>query len=308
MKIADTLAATGRSPQMPLPAHGCDCHVHVFDPLRFAYDSARRYTPPAATQAELHDFARTLGVARVVLVQPSVYGTDNRCLLDALRQWGSECARGVAVVDVSRLRASDIATLEKGGIRGIRLNLAVQGQYDATVARRQIRQALGVLSDCGWSLHIHADLILIDAIADILAQASVPVVLDHFARLRADLTVAQPGFATLLTLLTSRRVWAKLSAPYHTRSQSCPSSMATDVRRLMPFVQKMIAAAPERLLWGSDWPHTGGAVRNGVAGQIEPFRVVDDAATLDALYEWGGAALYRKILVENPARLYGFTT
>jgi len=193
-------------------------------------------------------------------------------------------------------------------VRAIRLNLAVQGQCEVAVARRQITQALQVLPDCGWSLQLHADLGLIDAVADVIAQANVPVVLDHFARLRADLTVKQPGFATLLALLASSRVWIKLSALYHTRNQSKLSSVAADVCQLTPFVQKMIGVAPDRLLWGSDWPHTGGAARGSgsVPGQIELFRPVDDAAALAALYEWTGEALYRQILVDNAARLYGF--
>jgi len=181
MRKTNTFATSGCAPRRPLPAHSCDCHVHVFDPLRFAYDSARRYTPPAATLMALRGFARTLGVTRVVLVQPSVYGTDNRCLLDALHQWGSEHARGVAVVDMARLRINDVAALHAGGVRAIRLNLAVQGQCDAALARRQIAQALRVLPDWGWSLQIHAALALIDAVADLIAQARVPVVLDHFA-------------------------------------------------------------------------------------------------------------------------------
>lgn len=289
-------------PQAPLPPHSCDAHVHVFDPARFPYVARRSYTPAAATVDDLLAFQQRIGTERMVLVQPSGYGTDNRCLLDALARLGPARARGVAVVDVAHIPTRDIDALHAGGVRSIRLNLEVQGEHDAGRARALLRQAFVIVARTGWSVQLYADLTLIHEVADTLAQAPTPVVLDHFGGLKAHRGPQQPGFSTLLQLLGTGAVYVKLSAPYRaSRQQPAHADLA-------PLARQLIQAAPERLLWGSDWPHTGSAARrSGDLSRIEPFKAIDDGAMLDLLHTWAPDAVVRQlVLVDNAARLYGF--
>ena len=309
-----TLASSGKShpsavslsyvsaPRSALPAGSCDCHVHIFDPGRFPYVPERTYTPGTATVADLLDFEGKIGIQRVVLVQPSGYGNDNRCLVDALKQLGPTRARGVAVVDVDKVTAAEVEQLHAVGVRSIRLNLEVKGEHSADRAKAALQGALKVVKDRKWSIQIYADMHLIESLADVLAQAQTPIVLDHFAGLRAEKGLSQPGFATVLNLLREGNVYVKLSAPYR-------ASKMPDSADLQPFVRELVAAGPTKLVWASDWPHTGSSAnRSGDLSKIEAFRPIDSGKALDQLAGWiGDASVWQQVLVQNPARLYSFS-
>lgn len=290
------------APRHALPAESCDSHVHVFDPGRFPYAAGRTYTPGTAAVADLLDFEGRLGIARVVLVQPSGYGTDNRCLVDALRQLGPQRARGVAVVDVDKAGADEIEHLHAAGVRSIRLNLEVKGEHDCGHAQAAVQKALKTVAGRKWAIQIHAGLHLIESLAGMLAGAETPIVLDHFAGLKAEKGLHQPGFEAVLNLLRKGNVYIKLSAPYR-------ASKLPDYADLQPFVRELAAADPSKLVWASDWPHTGSSSnRSGDLSTPEPFRLIDSGTLLDQLAGWiGDAAIWRQILVQNPAHLYGFS-
>ena len=290
------------APRAALPPRSCDCHVHVFDPARFPYAPRRTYTPGPATVADLLAFERTLGMERVVLVQPSGYGTDNRCLLDGLRQLGLHRARGVAVVDPLGITPAQVNALHAAGVRSLRLNLEVQGEHRPDKALAALRQALEVVADVRWSIQLHASLAVIEGLARHIREAGTPIVLDHFAGLKVEKGIAQPGFATLLSLLRDGApLYVKLSAPYR-------ASRHPQYADLAPFVHALVEAAPHRLVWASDWPHTGSsASRSGDLSRIEPFRAIDAGHVLDLLWQWIPDARVREhVMADNPARLYGF--
>lgn len=286
-----------------------DTHVHVFDPARFPYGAARSYTPPAATVDALRAHLSTLaqlGKAGVVLVQPSVYGHDNACLLEAITQLGIDCARGIAVVDLARSTPEQLLALDAGGVRGIRLNLAVRHETDANRARLELASAAALVKLPGWCVQVHCAAELLPVVARSLDAFHVPLVLDHFAGLKALNADGQAGaLSCLLDLLDSGRVYVKLSAFYRA------SSDVPHHADLAPLAHRLMAARPDRLLWGSDWPHTGGGNASAARdpSRIEPFREVDLAASLAALRRWApDTASLKQVLVVNAARLYGFAS
>jgi 2-pyrone-4,6-dicarboxylate lactonase len=281
----------------------CDCHVHVIgSPEHYPMLRQRTYTPPQATVEDLRVHLSRLHLSRVVLVQPSFYGTDNRCLLDALRELGP-MARGVAVVDASTSR-STLSTLAKHGVRGVRVNLESGGQRDRASVRRAVARFGSAARDCGWHIQIFASLQTIESAAADIAALDVPVVLDHFAMARVSAGASDPanmaGVDMVIDLLRAGSVYVKLSAPYRV------SEDAPDYALLAPLARAFIDANLARVLWASDWPHT-----NRLAGmstlQITPFRVVDDCHSIKLLKDWvDDSTQLRAILADNPERLYGF--
>jgi predicted TIM-barrel fold metal-dependent hydrolase len=279
-----------------VPSGACDCHVHAFDP-RFPLDPARPYTPGTATGAQLDDMHRRLGVSRTVLVQPSPYGLDNSCLLDELRTRGNQ-ARGVVVFDPAT--SPPLQKWQAAGVRGARVNLATFALSDPAVALAPLRAVAAAIADLGWHLQVFTELAIVAALADDIADLGVPVVLDHFALASTDSGPDQPGLAELLDLLRAGVAYVKLSAPHRISTRS----EATDVEWI---TRTLIDNASDRLLWGTDWPHTGGRARTTSDRlTVEPFRAVDDAAALHRLIEWAGTEASRRILVDNPTALYGF--
>lgn len=285
-----------------LPEGACDTHVHVFDPVAFPYAAARNYTPPPASLEALCAMHAALGVARVVLVQPSIYGTDNDCLLAALRTLGPGRARGVAVIDPIRTDAAEFERLHAAGVRGIRLNLAVRGDTGLDAVRGELAAARCLAGLPGLSLQIHARLAVLASLADELADLGVPVVLDHFAGASGADGADCAALDAICALMASGVAYVKLSAPYRvTRDEPARRDVAALARRFCD-------AAPERVVWGSDWPHTGGGSGGRRdAAAIEPFRAEDNARALGQLRDWleDDQALAR-ILIDNPAKLYGF--
>jgi predicted TIM-barrel fold metal-dependent hydrolase len=302
---AKAIGAAAAQPTTPVrfdvPAGACDCHTHIFgDPRRFPFAADRVYTPEPASIAEMRALHRALRMDRVVIVQPSVYGTDNTCTLDAVRQLGDR-ARAIAVVD-ERASPASLETLRAGGVRGIRLNLATTGQTDAGIARERLRRSVEQLEGRNWHIQMYTAIALIESIRDRIAQSPVPIVFDHFGGAQAALGTGQPGFEALLDLVRSGRAYVKISGAYRS------SSAEPDYADVAPLAKALIAANPQRILWGSDWPHPDSSVVAGrKATDLAPLLPIDDGRVLNQLAVWApDPVLRRTILVENPARLYGF--
>jgi 2-pyrone-4,6-dicarboxylate lactonase len=283
-----------------------DTHVHVFDPWRFPYVSHRAYTPAAATTADLLRHLERVGCGRVVCVQPSVYGTNNACLLDALTSLNEAgvLARGSVVLNRS-VTLGQLEAMHEAGVRAVRVNWVVQepGRPSGSEALFQLLQALDAqLGPMDWSIELFARLKDILDIAPDLARLKRRVVLDHFALVKPG---DDPGdllsLARLLDFTPS--VYLKLSAPYQV------SALTPDYADLVPVVRTLVAAGPDQLMWGSNWPHTSGHARDvgHKAGDIEPFRYEDDAHTLALTQSRiGSAQAWHRLMVTNPAQVFGF--
>jgi predicted TIM-barrel fold metal-dependent hydrolase len=281
-----------------VPSGSCDCHVHIIgDTAQFPFAADRVYTPPPASTDMLAELHRALKIDRVVLVQPSFYGTDNACMLDALRRIGSR-ARGVAVVDKAIPRGV-LEEMKVAGVRGVRINLETSGQTDVAAAKASVEETVAQVAPLDWHIQIYTRPSVIVALADTLAALPVPVVFDHFGGLKAALGPTQPGYDVVIGLVKSGHAYAKISAAYRL------SDKPPDYADITPIAQALIAANSDRILWGSDWPHTNPMKRP--VTEISPPADVDDGLLLDQLVKWvPDAATRRKILVDNPQRLYGF--
>jgi predicted TIM-barrel fold metal-dependent hydrolase len=263
-----------------LPANACDTHAHVFGPSwRYPLDERRNYTPHVCTLDQYREHMRALGIERAVLVQPSVYGTDNSALLDALKAGGA-AFRGIAVpsVDVSD---AELSAMHDLGVRGIRLNLANPQVLDVDNALALARR----VASLGWHLQVHLKLAEsgIAPLQNLAAQVALPIVIDHMGRV--DPQAVPDG---LLELLRDGRCWVKLSAPYRLDSRQ------PDYSDLRPLVEKLVMAAPTQALWATDWPHTE-----------LPETTPRSADLLKWLVDWlPDPELRRQVCVTNPANLY----
>jgi predicted TIM-barrel fold metal-dependent hydrolase len=276
--------ATTRAPQRKAPLLSCDCHFHIFGPYdRFPLAASRRYDPPPALVPDYLAMADKLGLQRMVVVQASVSGTDNAVTLDAVAQFGQDRARAVVVIDDSFDDAA-LRRMHDQGTRGVRFNIATGGgtpeEQLETLARR--------IAPLGWHIQIYAEGEQLLALAPRLPGLPVEVVIDHCGGVKADLGLNHPEFQALLRLLDSGRAWIKTSS-YRVSSAGYPW------RDAAPNVRAIVAAAPERCVWGTDWPHP----------QMDP--VPEAGVMLDDFFAWiPDSALRQRILVDNPARLYGF--
>lgn len=287
-------------PNFVMPENATDCHVHVFGPAeQFPFASDRVYTPAHASLLDLERLHQSIGIGRVVIVQPSPYGVDNTCTLDAVRKLGNR-ARAVAVVAPSISDAA-LEAMHGDGVRGVRLNLSTHGVADPKAAWKQIAEIGHRVAPLGWHVQLHTDLEMIDALNDHLTKQPATVVIDHFGRAAAHLGTKQPGFRSLLALVESGKAFVKLSAGYRISEKPDWSDIAC-------IAQALIAANPERILWGSDWPHPG-AGRSAIAAPqvVESFFRIDNGTALNRLASWvNDADIMRRVLVENPAELYAF--
>lgn len=298
----DAAAPMIRTPvAFDVPAGACDCHVHVLEPARFPYWDGRVYTPPPAPAADLLALHKALHLDRVVIVTPSVLGTDNAATLDGMRQLGPERARGVAVID-ERTSPAELDAMAQAGIRGVRVNLEQAGVFDPAASARQLDATVRQIAGRPWHVQIYSRLSVIAPLHDRLAALPVPVVLDHFAGARGAAGPGQPGFDAVLDLVRSGKAYVKLSGAYRSSDQ------APDYPDMAPLARALIAANPDRLVWGSDWPHPDSApVPGRKPTDLAPPIPVDDGRLLNLLAEWApDPQLRARILVTNPARLYGF--
>jgi predicted TIM-barrel fold metal-dependent hydrolase len=292
------LGVTPTPPNFAMPAGACDCHTHIFGPDdKFPLAPQRLYTPGPASIENLNALHKAIHVDRVVVVHPSPYGADNAVTADAVRRMGRDRARGVAVIDDTTTDAA-LDDMHAAGIRGVRVNIETYGESDPAVAGRAFQQAAARVARLGWHVQTYTNLGILAPLYDVIQSLPTPLVVDHFGRPKAELGTGQPGFAELLTLLRSGKIYVKISAPYRISQVPGYSDAA-------PIARAMIEANPERILWGSDWPHPGGTRRDPAA--VEPFRPEDNGAALNRLASWTkDSKELQKILVDNPARLYQF--
>jgi predicted TIM-barrel fold metal-dependent hydrolase len=279
-----------------VPAGACDCHTHIHgDPGKFPYFPGRVYTPETALPEEMAALHRRLRVQRVVIVTPSVYGTDNSATLWGMAVRGAD-ARGVAVID-DETPERELDSMERAGVRGIRLNLATGGTNDPAVGRRRLQAAAERVKSRNWHVQMNTNLAMVSAIKDLVAASPVPVVFDHFGGAKEDLGPQQPGFADLVELVHSGKAYVKISVTAGPRP---------DYSGFVPLARALIAASPERILWGTNWPHpNSGSGRK--ATELTPLFQVDDGMVLNLLPLWApDAGIRKKILVDNPAKLYAF--
>lgn len=270
-------------PRQRLPAGSCDCHFHVFeDPARYPLAAGRSYTPAAAPMADYQRMMATMGLARAVLVQPSVYGSDHTLFVDMLREHQS-WLRGVAVVRADTPE-KDIELWHRVGTRGSRVNAL----YAAGAPVAEIAAIVQRIRPHGWHLQVCIDVDAQPQLLEQIVDMGVPVVVDHMGHLPAERAAESRGFGNLVGLLREGRVWVKLSGPYRLTAQR---SGFSDVR---PLVDRLVQANPARLVWGSDWPHPSIAAP-----------MVNDTELANLACEWlGDAVMRQKVLVSNPTKLY----
>jgi predicted TIM-barrel fold metal-dependent hydrolase len=279
-------------PKIPLPPKACDTHAHVFGPAaQFPYATDRSYTPPDAPLAKYLAMLDTLGFARGALVQGSAYGRDNAAMLDALKRQPTRL-RGVAVADADT-PPDELRRWHVLGVRGLRFNHYFRdGQlhYRGGVPLDAARILAPVMHELGWHLQLWIDVKDLDDTLPVLTSLGLPVVIDHMGRTEASAGTAAPGFQSLLRLIGAGGCWAKLSGA-HRISHKPP-----DYPDARPFLEALVRANPERLIWGGDWPHPRMDEEMADVGHL-----------LDLFQDWvPDADTRRRILVDNPARLYSF--
>ena len=275
-----------RKPAFLLPRGACDTHVHIWGPFdRFPIAKGAPYTPPERTRDDLVALHESLGADRAVIVQTTVYKADNRAMLDGIARSNGRW-RGVALIDES---FDDVAfrALHEGGGRGVRFGFVkhLGGVPDLALVRRTAAR----IAPMGWHLVLHLDAGNIPEFLEFFGEFSLPVVVDHMGRVPVRDGLDQTPFRLLLELLKRPNWWVKVSGAERI---SDTGPLFADA---IPFAQRLIAAAPDRVLWGTDWPHPN--VR------WEP----DEADLVDLLPSFADAAALQQVLVDNPARLYGFS-
>jgi len=279
-----------------VPAGACDCHTHIHgDPEKFPFFPGRVYTPETALPEEMAALHRALRLQRVVIVTPSVYGTDNSATLWGMKARGAD-ARGVAVID-DKTPESELDAMGREGVRGIRLNLSTGGTNDPAVGRQRLQRAIERMKIRNWHVQMNTNLAMVSATKDLVAASPVPVVFDHFGGAKEDLGPQQPGFADLVELARSGKAYVKISVTAGPRKDYAPFA---------PLAKMLIAANPERILWGTNWPHPNSSSGRKPT-ELTPLFQVDDGFVLNLLPVWASdAGIRKKILVDNPARLYAF--
>jgi len=296
-----TLDRQHRRPREPLPAGAADCHMHVFGPFHnFPLAPERAYNVAEAPLAAHERMKGQVGLERTVFVQASGHGTDNRAMLAALAQIGPR-GRGVAVVG-PQTPLADLQRLHKAGVRGVRLNLYTFSGRDIGEPSTLLRTYERLIAPLGWHLQLLCDPPTLAALAAPIEKCAVPVVIDHMGMPDAALGLKQPIFQTVLEL-AGKGAWVKVAgADRITRS----TSRLTDA---VPYIRALAQTAPERLVWGSDWPNIGFHSRQQVNGdEVLAHRELDAGELLDVLAEAvPDAATREAILASNPERLYGFS-
>ena len=278
------------------PPNSCDCHVHVIGPKRrFPLPAKRRYTPSDATVGDLAVMLKKLGMTRVVIVQPSFYGTDNACTLDGIAQLGN--ARGIAVV-APDTPEKELDILHDQGIRGLRINIATMGGEPVDTIKAKITAAAKLCEKHHWHVQMFVDAAAIEPLAPLLKSLPVDSVFDHFGLIAPGTT--NGALHALQILLETGKTWVKISGAY--RIGKDPND-----KRINPLARALCKANPERIVWGSDWPHTPPHTIQKPLDQESPFQDIDTRGLLDLLPRWlEDDALIEKVLVSNPAKLYGF--
>jgi 2-pyrone-4,6-dicarboxylate lactonase len=279
-----------RSPIRRLPPQSCDTHAHIMGPkARYPYSAARIYTPPDCLLNDYLHMLDTLGVERGVLVQPSVYGTDNSAMLDAMKSAGKRL-RGVAVV-AEDISDEELKQLNDAGVRGVRINIVdVKDRKPGTLPMESLSALARRIVPLGWHMEL---LMHVDEFPDLdrsFADFPVEIVLGHLGYMNIGKQPDDPGFEALLRLMKSGKAWAKLTGPYRITTAPLPYPDTG------AFAKALLEANSERVIWGTDWPHV-----------MLKGSMPNDGQLADVLAEWiPDATLRRQVLARNPARLYGF--
>lgn len=280
-----------RRPAIRLPPLACDCHAHICGPIaRYPYYSKRIYTPVDSLVPDYLHMLGTLGVERAVIVQGSIYGTDNTVLLAALKSGGSKF-RGVAVVPAD-IAEPEIRTLHNAGVRGVRINIVDTRDDKSVLPLAALKPLAERIKPFGWHVEflLHAD--EFPCLDESLADFPVNVVFGHLGYVRADKGLATPGFQALLRLMKSGRAWVKLTGPYRISTQPLPHADT------IAYTHALIEANADRVIWGTDWPHV---MLNW------KIPMPNDGDLCELLSAWvPDASLRKRVLVDNPTRLYGF--
>lgn len=276
-----------RTPAFRMPAKTCDAHCHVFGPASvFPYASTRKYTPPDAPKEKLRELHRILGVERAVIVQASCHGTDNSAMLDAIAHSGG-AYRGVCNAS-AEFSDAEFERLHKGGIRGVRFNFVKHLGGAPDLAK--MKKVVGTAKEFGWHLVIHVDAEQLVEFEDLFASFTVPKIIDHMGRVPTSGGIQQKPFRILLEFMKRDDFWVKVCGSERISQGGPPFYDA------VPYAMALIDVAPDRILWGTDWPHPN----------IKKFMPNDgDLVDLVPLFA-RDAGLQRKLLVDNPNRLYRF--
>ena len=271
-------------PRLRAPAGACDSHMHFYN-ARFPSAPTSLITPEDAWIDDYRAVQRHLGLERVVVVQPTTYGLDNACQIEAMAAFG-DTARAVFVVD-ERVSEAELQRLTGLGGRGARFHMLPGGALDWA----QLEPVAERIAPLGWHIQLQLNGRELPDQRERLAALPCPLVIDHIARFTPPVTPDHEAFGALLSLIEGGRCWVKLSAPYESFGGG-----ERDYARLAPVADELLKAAPQRMLWASNWPHPG---QNWLP---------EDAASLDLLLDWCGEdeGLYREVLADNPAALYGF--
>lgn len=279
-----TRTLTGPKPRLQMPQDACDTHIHFYDSRYAAIPGTP--TPPDATVADYRQVMGWLGIQRSVVVQPNAYGDDNRLTLEATAQLGSN-ARAVVVVKPG-ISDAELERLTAAGARGLRIMALLGGTLGLDV----LEEMAARVTPFGWHVLVQLDGRDLPQHEETIRRLRCRVVIDHIGKFLEPVSTDHPSFRCMLRLVETGNVWVKLAAAYETSKTGAPAY--EDVGRL---AKALVKAAPERMLWASNWPHA----------QAHKFGYPDDAALLDLLLDWAPAAADRqRILVDNPAELYGF--
>jgi predicted TIM-barrel fold metal-dependent hydrolase len=282
MRDADTLAR----PRFEMPAGACDSHVHVFESEeRYPHVAHPHYTLPDGPLDKLERMAKTLGIENFAIVQPSFYGTDNRCMLDALDRAGDR-ARGVAMVEED-VDDDVLQTMHRRGVRALRLDLFLRSAWKTADIAAYVERAVERTRPLGWHVQFYTPGWVVRDLIPFLGELDADFVIDHMGYMLESDGLTSADFDRLLRTVADGRGWLKLSAPYRLAKDG-------NFERLRPLARSIVAALPERVIWGSDWPHIPEGGR-------------DTGELLDLLLDWApDAAARERILSSNPRRLYGF--
>lgn len=274
-----------REPVLKTPPGACDCHMHFFD-SRFPLAANARGREPDAPVSAYRELQRRLGLERVVVVQPTAYGRDNRCTLEAIAELG-DCARGVAVVDTA-VTDAELEELTRGGIRGVRFRMLDRPE----LPWEMLGEMAARVAAFGWHVQFQMDGRLFHEREALLKKVQCPLVIEHVGKFLEPVAPEHPGFRALLRLVDTGRCWVKLSGAYMLSTAGPPHYPDIGV-----LAKALVSHAPERLVWASNWPHP-------LPSRTAP---PDDVTLLDLLLDWApDTGIRNRILATNPARLYGF--
>ncbi|KAH8770855.1 amidohydrolase family protein [Diaporthe sp. PMI_573] len=280
-----------------------DSHIHIIDPENFPLDPDRDYTPKAASIANATDFETSLGIDHACIVLPSIYGTNNSILVDALRQFNGSY-RGVAVIDPDNITNTTLDTFQEAGVRGLRVNLDSQNKTDVSEV---VRKNTDVAKQMNWVLQLYTPLSSLTYLHDYIVDSGVTFAFDHFghtlvgSKTNVSMNTYDPyrtlGFRELIDLVQRKIMFVKISGPYRDSNQA---PLYEDMRVV---AETIINAGPDMVVYGSDWPHTPQTVGDRL--QVQDFQDINDAALVEITKDWAGSdAQIQRLFVDNPRRLW----